>query len=55
MDDDAAAPPNPSPPPSTHRLPTLTAAQALAKQRAEEDVHMGVAGLDGLLGVRRGR
>ncbi|OBT66284.1 hypothetical protein VE03_04393 [Pseudogymnoascus sp. 23342-1-I1] len=51
----AAAPPNPSPPPpSTHRLPTLTAAQALAAQRAEEDVRMGVLGLDGLLGVRRG-
>ncbi|OBT78945.1 hypothetical protein VF21_02867 [Pseudogymnoascus sp. 05NY08] len=52
----AATAPNPSPPPpsSTHRLPTQTAAQALAAQRAEEDVKMGVEGLDALLGVRRG-
>ncbi|ELR07499.1 hypothetical protein GMDG_02591 [Pseudogymnoascus destructans 20631-21] len=50
----ATAPDPSSPPPSTHRLPTQTAAQALAAQRAEEDVKMGVEGLDALLGVRRG-
>ncbi|OBT45413.1 hypothetical protein VE00_04579 [Pseudogymnoascus sp. WSF 3629] len=51
----AATAPNPSPPPpSTHRLPTQTAAQALRAQRDEEDVKMGVEGLDALLGVRRG-
>ncbi|KFY74531.1 hypothetical protein V499_05442, partial [Pseudogymnoascus sp. VKM F-103] len=50
----ATAPNRSPPPPSTHRLPTQTAAQALAAQRAEEDVKMGVEGLDALLGVRRG-